>query len=496
MKPYRTKKQQNNTQQSIAHSLAPTLAGAGVLAMALLPLTAHAQYGRGGGGMAGRPSYSTPSYSAPSTSAPTYSRPTYSAPTYSSPTYSRPSYSSPSYSSPTYSRPNYSPTVSSPSYSPPTRTGSPTSRTGTDFDALFGRPQSSYQANSASSYRYQQNAGQTGQAQNGRAPAQGSAQNGQAVGRTQAQGNAQTQGNTQTRTQPIYGYQPPSSAITQTNGRTINKIVTFNNVNNGYNRFYNSAEARRYRYGVPQGNRYYYGGYGFNNFFVGGLAFYPFYSPFFSAGFTVLSPYAFYDGVFPPYINYGAVYVAPPSYVYVPYPVYQDGNYNGYRSDDVDGYYLNQNQQNQNQNSQNGGQYRVGENRQPTPKVEIKDAALDSTLNDIKDAWKTGKIDPLAKHVRRDAKVAVYLRGKYQYSLDAGDYLDMTHDALAATKTVRFELDNAQRKQKGVYTLTGRHIYQDKDGKEHTVYISYVLEQVDNDYVITQVGSAPDKVEE
>lgn len=372
-----------------------------------------------------------------------------------------------------FSRPNY--------YSPPTRTGS-------DFNPLFGRPQPSYNYNSlrSGSYRFQQGGGQTGQAQNGRTPVQGSAQNGQGTVRTPVQSNNQV------RQSPIYGYQPPSSAITQTNGRTINRIVTFNNVNNVNNRFYNSAEARRYRYGVPRGNRFFYGDYGFGGFFAGGLAFYPFYSPYFAAGYTVLSPYAFYDGVFPPYINFGGVYIAPPSYMYVPYPVYQDGSYNGYRGDDVDGYYLNQNQ-----NSGDGSQYRVGENRQATPKpVPPKDAALDSTLNDIKEAWKTGKIDSLAKHVRRDAKVAVYLRGKYQYSLDAGDYLDMTRDALSATKTVRFELDNAQRKQKGVYTLTGRHVYQDKDAKEHTVYISYVLEQADNDYVITQVGSAPDKVEE
>ena len=286
-------------------------------------------------------------------------------------------------------------------------------------------------------------------------------------------------------------FQMPAARITRTTPNAINGIIA--NPASSYNRFNNTAEARRYRFGVPNHGRYYYGNYGGFGYFPGDLAYYPYYSPYFSFGYTALSPYAFYYGAFPPFITLGSVYASPPQYVYVPYPVYQqDGAYNGYRGDDVDGYYLNRN------NADDS--YRVGENARRTDKDPVKeapkDAALDAAVADIRDAWKTGKMDPLAKHVRKDARIAVYLRGKYQYSMDAGDYLDMTRDALTATKTTRFELDKVQRKQNGIYTVTGRHTYRDKDDNEHTVFVSYVLEKSDDGYVITQVGSAPEKVEE
>lgn len=284
----------------------------------------------------------------------------------------------------------------------------------------------------------------------------------------------------------------PAARITRTNPGSINGIIA--NPASSYNRFNTSAEARRYRFGVPNHGRYYYGNYGGFNYFPGSLAYYPYYSPYFSFGYTALSPYAFYYGAFPPFITLGSVYASPPQYGYVPYPVYQqDGAYNGYRGDDVDGYYLNR-------NNADDGSYRIGENAHRTGKDAIKeatkDAALDVAVADIREAWKSGKMDTLAKHVRKDARIAVYLRGKYQYSMDAGDYLDMTRDALAATKTTRFELDKVQRKQKDVYTVTGRHTYRDQDDNEHTVFVSYALEKSDDGYVITQVGSAPEKVEE
>ncbi len=387
-----------------------------------------------------------------------YSPPTVSRPAAPSPTFSRPNYtpSAPSFQSPSFSSPQAgagmrtAPTVTSPGQS---SLGNNTSLGTTLF----------YQANPT---------------------------NGQTT-RTQMPGSGTT------RTPGgsiIYGGRPgqtttqmPTTRIVNTNPGAINGIIT--NPNSSYNRFNNSAEARRFRFGVPNHGRYYYGNYGGFGYFPGSLAYSPYYSPYYSFGYTALSPYAFYYGAYPPFITLGSVYAEPPQYVYVPYPVYQDGAYNGYRSDDVDGYYLNRN------NAQDGG-YRVGENARKSVKEAVKDPLLDATIADIQNAWKTSKLDTLAKHVRRDARVAVYLRGKYQYSLDAGDYLDMTRDALAATKTSSFELNNVQRKQKDVYTVTGRHVYRDKDDNEHTVFITYVLEKSEADYIITQVGSAPEKVEE
>jgi hypothetical protein len=257
-------------------------------------------------------------------------------------------------------------------------------------------------------------------------------------------------------------------------------------------------------------------------FFPGGYAFFPSYFPNWIDNLTWFSPYYFYN-IFPPFIALNSVYFQPPQFIFVPVPIYIEGQYRGSKRDDMDDYYLNRepkqkdepkkkdldgqpedgnrNEENRDGSSRDGqgqnGQYQIGEgDARKTGPDAPKASPIDSAVADIKQAWQGRDIQLLAKHIRSDSRIAVYLRGKYQYSLDASDYLDITRDAFAATKTVRFTLDRVQRKQKDVYTVSGRHVYTDKDGEERTVHVSYVLEKMDDEYVITQVGSAPDQVEE
>lgn len=222
-------------------------------------------------------------------------------------------------------------------------------------------------------------------------------------------------------------------------------------------------------------------------YFPEGCAYFPTYYPTFTSGVTCASPYGYYFGALPSYIGLDTVTIAPPAYVYVPVPVYQGGRYQGYQQDDVDGYYLNKPQDPSNPEKSGQGTYRVGEEK------SRQDVQLEAARKEIERAWIDQDIQKVARHIRRDARVAVTLRGKYQYSLDASDYLDMTRDALRATKTVRFTLDQVTRKQKDTYTVNGTHVYTDQEGAEHTVHISYVLEKEGDTYYITQVGSAPDK---
>jgi hypothetical protein len=247
-------------------------------------------------------------------------------------------------------------------------------------------------------------------------------------------------------------------------------------------------------------------GPGWEIYFPHSVAYYPNYNANYAYGLTAASPYYYY-ATFPPYIGADSIYSEPPQYDYVPYPVYtQDGQYSGERPDDVENYYLNQNppsqsQPNQNPATQNSdaapkqpqesqGSYRIGET------TARKDTVIDGAVSDLNAAWQNGDVQALSKHIRQKARIAVYLRGKYQYSLDAGDYLDMTRDAFHATKTVSFKLDNVERKENGVYTVSGHHTYTDQKGKDHTVLVSYVLEKTGDEYYITQVGTSPEKLEE
>ena len=256
------------------------------------------------------------------------------------------------------------------------------------------------------------------------------------------------------------------------------------NVPNNYDRFLQSREGYNYRYkngGYGRSDLYVYNNNGWGrNYFVNSAAYYPYYRPGFIAGVTCYSPYAYYWGFYPSYINLSSVYYSPPPVVYVPYPVYTDtGRWRGFRSDDVDDYYLNQ---------------REREDRD-FDRILRNNRALNAAVNDITDAWKSRDIQLLARHTRPDSSIAVYLRGKYQYSLPGVDYLDMTRDAYRVSQTVRFRLDRIERKDGGVYLVSGRHSYRDKDDEERTVYVNYVLERGnDDEFYITQVGSSPDKL--
>ena len=70
----------------------------------------------------------------------------------------------------------------------------------------------------------------------------------------------------------------------------------------------------------------------------------------------------------------------------------------------------------------------------------------------------------------------------------------MTRDALRNTKTVSFTLDTVERKQDGIYTVTGKHVYKDERDKDRTVNVSYVLQKNGDVYDITQIGTAPENL--
>jgi hypothetical protein len=49
---------------------------------------------------------------------------------------------------------------------------------------------------------------------------------------------------------------------------------------------------------------------------------------------------------------------------------------------------------------------------------------------------------------------------------------------------------------KNTFSITGQHVYRDKEGNPRTVIISYVLEKQGDKVFITQVGIAPDRIED
>lgn len=214
----------------------------------------------------------------------------------------------------------------------------------------------------------------------------------------------------------------------------------------------------------------------YDTYFPGGLAFYPFYSTYGAYGLTVPSLYGTYYDLCPPYLDLYGVTIQPPSAYYVPPTNEADRSTEESQSNknsDVNHYYL----------GKGGPVYSAND-----PKLDIN---LRNAIGDIENAWQKSDLDLLARHLRRNERVAVFLNGKYSYSLDASDYLSMTQDAFRASKTVRFQLEQVQQRAPHIYLVSGTHIYKDRQGEEHTVAVSFVLQQQGHQYYIIQVGVAP-----
>lgn len=111
-------------------------------------------------------------------------------------------------------------------------------------------------------------------------------------------------------------------------------------------------------------------------------------------------------------------------------------------------------------------------------------------LSDIRMSWLDGRSNLIDNHVRNDQMIAVILDGKYDYSIEADDYIQMTYDAIDVTQTIKFTWERVRQRTDGAYTAFGKHTYRDSYGNEQTVYVSYTLKNIGSEYIIVEVGSS------
>lgn len=115
---------------------------------------------------------------------------------------------------------------------------------------------------------------------------------------------------------------------------------------------------------------------------------------------------------------------------------------------------------------------------------------LDNALMEIRDAWMTGKYELIDKHLDSSRTIAVFLDGTYDYSVTASDYADMTCDAIEEIQTVSFMWEDIKQRADSDYTAFGKHIFRNVLGDMQTVYVSYTLQKMGQDYVIIEVGAS------
>lgn len=165
------------------------------------------------------------------------------------------------------------------------------------------------------------------------------------------------------------------------------------------------------------------------------------------------TPYWYYDPC-PPFIPvFRVVYVQRPVYVYIEVPV-----------DIPTVYYLERPQ------------------REPDSKELL--------IGDLRRAWIYRDITLIERYVRPNSYIAVYLDGRYAYSISSQDYIDLTRDALRAIKTDRIAFDRVFKRGEDQLVLYGIHEYLDEAGQSKRIYIMYTLERDGSRWYLIEVGSS------
>ncbi len=170
------------------------------------------------------------------------------------------------------------------------------------------------------------------------------------------------------------------------------------------------------------------------------------------------APYWYYDPC-PPFIPvYRVVYLPPPRVIYVEVPVYI-----------ATPYYL----------------------ERPSQPVDDRQ----QLLSDIRHAWILRDPSLLERYIRPNSYIAIYLEGKYAYSLPAEDFLAITRDAIRAVKTEQLTLYRVSKRGESQIVVRGEHRYIDEaTGTLRLVYISYTFERVGDRWYLIEAGSSANRL--
>jgi hypothetical protein len=115
---------------------------------------------------------------------------------------------------------------------------------------------------------------------------------------------------------------------------------------------------------------------------------------------------------------------------------------------------------------------------------------LDDAVQDIRRAWLNADFSRVKSRIRDDARVRIYLKGKYQYAVAGADFAQMTRDAMTRIDTTAFDLDRVANVGADRAFASGKHTYVDPDKTKREVHVSYGLVREDGRWKIAEAGSS------
>jgi hypothetical protein len=129
------------------------------------------------------------------------------------------------------------------------------------------------------------------------------------------------------------------------------------------------------------------------------------------------------------------------------------------------------------------------------PGAQLDIGGEERAVNDIRHAWIENDPVLLSTHLTDQIDVRIYFSGEYSYSNAMNDYYAMTADAMSTNRTTAMDFQDPIWVSSREVFYTGRQIFQDPDGQEHTLYISYRLRKLGPEWYIVAFGSSPDPIE-
>ena len=129
------------------------------------------------------------------------------------------------------------------------------------------------------------------------------------------------------------------------------------------------------------------------------------------------------------------------------------------------------------------------------PGYALDERGAAQAIGDVRDAWLGGDIQPLASHLTDQLDIRVYFDGRYEYSTSTDDFYAMTLDTLATTQTVAMDFDDPIWISSREVFYTGRQVFDDPDGVEHTVYVSFRFRELGGEWYLVAVGTSPNPIE-
>jgi hypothetical protein len=128
--------------------------------------------------------------------------------------------------------------------------------------------------------------------------------------------------------------------------------------------------------------------------------------------------------------------------------------------------------------------------------VEPQVVTLNDVIADVEEAWETGKLDLLMRHVPSDGQIQVYRSGEWIDTLSRTQFAQKTEQAFRDYDTVSMTFEKPEvlgQDETGApgARARGTHVYKTRDGEERRVHVTYAFRRYGRSWYVVGLDYEP-----